>query len=114
MTTPGHRTTGEQVKPTFTTDTDGPDLTLWSKRTLLSEPYPLLCHLLDTAAAADVLWRHRLRPGLRDVLTDAIAPGDPDLALRRFALVAGQHDVGKANAVFQGQTLSTSTVATTL
>ena len=95
----------------FTTDTDGPDLTLWSKRTQLSEPYPLLCHLLDTAAAADVLWRHWLRPGLRDLLTDAIASGDRDLARRRFALVAGLHDVGKANAIFQGQTMASHTEA---
>jgi len=87
-------------------DVDGPDLALWSKRAQQSEPYPLLCHLLDTAAAADVLWRRWLRPGLRDLLADAIAPGDPDLARRRFALVAGLHDVGKANAVFQGQTMA--------
>ncbi len=83
----------------------------WSKPVSLSEPYPLLCHLLDTAAAADVLWRPWLRSGLRDLLTDAIAPGDPDLTRRRFALVAGLHDVGKANAIFQGQTMSRYTEA---
>jgi len=91
----------------LTTDTDGPDLALWSKRAQLSEPYPLLCHLLDTAAAATVLWRNWLRPGLRDLLTEAIAPGNEELATRRFALVAGLHDIGKANAVFQGQTMAT-------
>src|SRR5665647_934287 len=108
VSSPDHRTTGEQM-PTRSTSIDGPDLALWSKRAQRSEPYPLLCHLLDTAAAADVLWRRWLRPGLRDLLTDAIAPGDPDLARRRFALVAGLHDVGKANAVFQGQTFATRT-----
>ena len=87
-------------------DTNVPDLALWSKRAKQSEPYPLLCHLLDTAAAAAVLWRSWLRPGLRDLLTEAIAPGNEDLARRRFALVAGLHDVGKANPVFQGQTMS--------
>ena len=87
-------------------DVDGPDLSLWSKRGHLSAPYPLVCHLLDTAATADVLWRRWLRPGLRDLLTAAIAPGDPDLARRRFAFVAGVHDVGKANPVFQGQTMA--------
>jgi len=110
VSSPDHRTTGEQM-PTRSTSIDGPDLSLWSKRNQLSEPYPLLCHLLDTAAAADVLWRRWLRPGLRDVLTDAIAPGDPDLARRRFAVVAGLHDVGKANPAFQGQTLSSHTEA---
>jgi CRISPR-associated endonuclease/helicase Cas3 len=84
-------------------------LALWSKRAQLSEPYPLLCHLLDTAAAATVLWRNWLRPGLRDLLTEAIAPGNEDLASRRFVLVAGLHDIAKANAVFQGQTMATRT-----
>jgi CRISPR-associated endonuclease/helicase Cas3 len=55
------------------------------------------------------LWRKWLRLGLRDLLTDAIAPGDPDLARRRFALVAGLHDCGKVNALFQGQTFATRT-----
>lgn len=85
------------------------DTQLWAKRQGTGTPYPLLCHLLDTAAAAAVLWDHWLRPGLRELLTAAIAPGNEDLAQRRFAAVAGLHDLGKANAIFQGQTLSPHT-----
>ncbi|NTW39884.1 MAG: CRISPR-associated endonuclease Cas3'', partial [Cellulomonadaceae bacterium] len=79
-----------------------PDLALWGKRAGLSEPYPLLCHLLDTAASAGVLWDRWLRRGLRDLLTSALAPGDPDLARRRMQAVAGLHDLGKASP-WQGQ-----------
>ena len=80
------------------------DLNLWGKQDGLPERYPLLCHMLDTAASAGVLWERWLRPGLRDQLTAALAPGNPDLARRRMMVVAALHDVGKANPVFQGQT----------
>ena len=79
------------------------DLNLWGKQDGLPERYPLLCHLLDTAASAGVLWDRWLRPGLRDQLTVALAPGDPTLARRRMMAVAALHDIGKANPVFQGQ-----------
>lgn len=65
--------------------------------------YPLVCHLLDTSAAAFVLWNQWLRPGLRQLLTEALSPGDSTTARAMFAAVAGLHDVGKANKVFQGQ-----------
>ena len=80
------------------------DLNLWGKQDGLPERYPLLCHLLDTAASAGVLWDRWLRPGLRDQMTAALAPGDPALARRRMMVVAALHDVGKANPVFAGQT----------
>jgi CRISPR-associated endonuclease/helicase Cas3 len=80
------------------------DLNLWGKQDGLPERYPLLCHLLDTAASAGVLWDRWLRPGLRNQLTVALAPGDPALARRRMMTVAALHDIGKANPVFQGQT----------
>ena len=65
--------------------------------------YPLVCHLLDTSAAAFVLWDHWLRPGLRQLLAEALSPNDESQARAVFAAVAGLHDVGKANKVFQGQ-----------
>jgi CRISPR-associated endonuclease/helicase Cas3 len=65
--------------------------------------YPLVCHLLDTSAAAFVLWDHWLRPGLRQLLIEALSPEDESQARAVFAAVAGLHDVGKANKVFQGQ-----------
>lgn len=69
--------------------------------------YDLRCHLLDTTGAAFALWDLWLRPGLRDIITAAVAPGDPDKARRIAAAVAGLHDIGKANPVFQTQSLST-------
>jgi CRISPR-associated endonuclease/helicase Cas3 len=67
------------------------DLNLWGKQDGLPERYPLLCHLLDTAASAGVLWDRWLRPGLRDQLTVALALGDPALARRRMMTVAALH-----------------------
>ncbi len=80
------------------------DTRLWGKQDGLTSPYPLLCHMLDTAASARVLWDRWLRPGLRDLVTGALAPGNPDLARDRMMVVAALHDVGKANPLFQGQT----------
>ena len=68
--------------------------------------YDLRCHLLDTVAAAYALWDLWLRPGLGDKLTAALAPGDPAKARAIAAAVAGLHDIGKANPIFQSQALS--------
>ncbi|WP_166791828.1 CRISPR-associated helicase Cas3' [Cryobacterium frigoriphilum] len=65
--------------------------------------YPLICHLLDTSAAAFVLWDTWLRPGLRELITAAVAPNDEAAARAIFSAIAGLHDVGKANKIFQGQ-----------
>jgi len=86
-----------------------PDLRLWAKRDGLSQPLPLLAHLLSTAACAEVLWDHWLRPGLRDLLTEALAPDDPEKAKRLVMAIAASHDLGKANPVFQTQHYSGST-----
>lgn len=79
---------------------------LWAKTPeALSPAFSPTPHLLDTAAIVEVLVRSWLRPGLRDLLTQAIAPGDADLAVRRVALAAGLHDLGKINPLFQLQQL---------
>ncbi|MBK5237789.1 MAG: CRISPR-associated helicase Cas3' [Actinomycetales bacterium] len=76
---------------------------LWGKLDGLSNSYSLLRHLLDTSASAQVLWDRWLRPGLRTLIADVIAGGDEQAARSLVATVAGLHDVGKANKVFQGQ-----------
>lgn len=83
-----------------------PLLALWGKNSYAgpARPYPLIGHLLDTSATAGLLWDQWLRPGLRDILTEALAPGMPRLARKRAMLAAGLHDLGKINGVFQGQT----------
>lgn len=72
---------------------------LWSKRHGLDEPYPLISHLLDTAASAMVLWDHWLRDGLRELI-EADLGSD---ARAWVAAAAGLHDLGKASPVFAGQ-----------
>jgi CRISPR-associated endonuclease/helicase Cas3 len=75
---------------------------LWSKRHGLEEAYPLISHLLDTAASATALWDHWLRDGLRDLIEDALGPD----ARAWVAAAAGLHDIGKASPVFAGQLLA--------
>ncbi|SDH49980.1 CRISPR-associated helicase/endonuclease Cas3 [Microbacterium sp. 77mftsu3.1] len=69
--------------------------------------YDLRKHLLDTTGAAGAAWDQWLRPGLRDMLTEAFAPGDPTTARAIVMAVAGLHDIGKANPIFQSQSSST-------
>lgn len=75
---------------------------LWSKHHGLDEPYPLVSHLLDTAASATALWDHWLRAGLRELIEDSLGPD----ARAWVAAAAGLHDLGKANPVFAGQLLA--------
>ncbi len=84
-------------------DGECPDLGLWGKLDGSPGRYPLLCHLLDTSAAALEIWDQWLRPGLRALITAAVAPGDEAATRAIFATVAGLHDAGKANKIFQGQ-----------
>lgn len=73
--------------------------TIWAKRHGLDSSYPLIRHLLDTAAIAEQLFYHWLRPGLQEQITQALGAEAP----RIVAAIAGIHDIGKANPLFQGQ-----------
>lgn len=72
---------------------------LWSKHHGLDTPYPLISHLLDTAASATALWDHWIRDGLRDLIAADLGPD----ARAWVAAAAGLHDLGKASPVFAGQ-----------
>ncbi|MBM4026285.1 MAG: CRISPR-associated helicase Cas3' [Planctomycetes bacterium] len=63
-----------------------------------SRYHPLLCHMLDVAAVAGLVWDHHLTAGLRERLTSAL--GVPD-ARTHVLYVAGAHDIGKASPGFQ-------------
>lgn len=93
-------------EPPRTPDCVRADPALWGKMDGPEGRYPLLCHMLDTSAAALVLWDLWLRPGLRQMITAALAPGDEPIARALCAAIAGLHDVGKATKVFQGQLLN--------
>lgn len=72
---------------------------LWAKYSPERGTYPLLCHLLDTACAAELLAEEWLREGLKEFLREELGPRWKQVV----ALSAALHDLGKTNAQFQGQ-----------
>lgn len=79
------------------------DLRLLGKeRGLGGARYPLICHGLDTAAAAILLWRDFVSPGLRARLASVLGLSE-DEASSVLALWASLHDVGKLTPSFQRQ-----------
>lgn len=84
-------------------DSPDVDLELWGKsRGLRGSRYPLICHLLDTAAAAEALWDGYISPGLRRVVAAELGV-DEGRARGLLAYWAGLHDIGKCTAGFQKQ-----------
>ncbi|WP_433347690.1 CRISPR-associated helicase Cas3' [Microtetraspora malaysiensis] len=80
----------------------GIDLALWGKSRGLPSPYPLICHLLDAAAAAEALWDGYLSPGLRAELAASLGVGQAE-ARQLLAYWAALHDIGKCIHCFQEQ-----------
>jgi len=60
--------------------------------------HPLLCHMLDVAAVAGLVWDHNLSARLRQRLECALAVED---ARSLLLFVTGAHDIGKACPSFQ-------------
>ncbi len=61
--------------------------------------HPLICHLLDVAYCAEILW-DRLPASLRRRMASALAMNEKE-AGQLFVLLAGLHDLGKAFPGFQ-------------
>ena len=76
---------------------------VWGK-TLDTEHYPLLAHMLDTVVSADILWDNWLRPGLREVIAQQF--NGESTAKKALLFAAGIHDIGKCGPIFQGQLVS--------
>lgn len=72
-------------------------LSLWGKSNAGGRPTPLLQHLLDAAAVADLFWTSFASPGLRARL-DAATTGRGRSVLRWLCAL---HDLGKATPAFQ-------------
>lgn len=72
---------------------------LWSKQNGLNQAYPLLAHLLDTAAVARALHDYWLRPGLRALIANELG----EQSTKIIQWIAGSHDIGKASPIFQAQ-----------
>ncbi|GGU99276.1 CRISPR-associated helicase/endonuclease Cas3 [Kitasatospora aureofaciens] len=65
-------------------------------------PYPVICHLLDTAAVAGALWDAVLSERVRRRL--AVAMGVAEREAREMVMLwAGLHDIGKISLHFQQQ-----------
>ncbi len=61
--------------------------------------HPLLCHMLDVASVAELVWHHCLNEHLRKRLECALAID----TRTEIAFLAGAHDLGKAAPGFQKQ-----------
>ena len=75
------------------------DARLWGKQRGLPAPYPVICHLIDTAALAGALWDAWVEglPALRGGVG-----GVPLESLRTLVCFwAGLHDIGKVSPSFQ-------------
>ncbi|MZE76784.1 CRISPR-associated endonuclease Cas3'' [Streptomyces xinghaiensis] len=78
------------------------DPRMWGKENGLPRPYPVVCHLLDTAAVFSALWDGLLGERMRQRLADALGlpPGETRAVLSFWA---GLHDLGKITPPFQAQ-----------
>ena len=78
---------------------------IWGKSRGLPDgvTYPLVCHLVDSAATATALWDGYVSAATRGWLADQVGGGDPDLARAWLATAAGLHDLGKATPAFTTQ-----------
>ncbi|PGH46931.1 CRISPR-associated helicase/endonuclease Cas3 [Streptomyces sp. Ru87] len=76
------------------------DCRLWGKHEGLPRPYPLVCHLLDTAAMAGALWDVWFEgPGAERACEET---GKAPQELRQLvSFWAGLHDIGKISPPFQ-------------
>lgn len=73
---------------------------IWGKSKGLEYQYPLVCHLLDTAAAAEAIVDGMLPAGLVKIMAEH--SGVSTMEWRAAARVlAGWHDIGKASCGFQ-------------
>lgn len=80
--------------------TEQPDVrAAWGKARTEQVPHPLVCHAIDTAAVAEVLFPVLLGPQCRDELLAGLEPlGEP---LGWIAVLCGLHDLGKLSPTFQ-------------
>ncbi|MFI8963075.1 CRISPR-associated helicase Cas3' [Streptomyces sp. NPDC053493] len=78
------------------------DCRLWGKQRGLSRPYPVVCHLLDSAAMFRFLWDALLGERTRERVAEALGMSLGE-ARCVVSFWAGLHDLGKITPVFQAQ-----------
>lgn len=77
---------------------------LWAKTGPVDAPetfHPLICHMLDVAAVARVMWTESLSHRQREELTRRLGWDNHADAL--VSWLAGAHDIGKAEPTFQAK-----------
>lgn len=72
---------------------------LWAKKSGLGETYPLLAHMLDSAAIGQFLFENWLNPDVQSHVAKEIGSDASNVV----AWLIGIHDLGKANPLFQYQ-----------
>lgn len=77
-----------------------PDVRMWGKERGLPTVYPLICHLLDTAAIAGGLWDIVLTPQIRERLAEQTGT-TPSQCRELLCFWSGLHDIGKITPPFQ-------------
>lgn len=75
---------------------------LWGKSRGLDEPYPLIAHLIDTAAVAKAVTELVIPASLARVAADWM-DASPEQWSQTAVVLAGWHDIGKASCKFQNQ-----------
>ncbi|MFF3654813.1 CRISPR-associated endonuclease Cas3'' [Streptomyces olivochromogenes] len=78
------------------------DARFWGKEHGLPRPYPVLCHLLDTAGVFGALWDVLLSDQVREKVAGALGLTVAE-ARRVLSFWAGLHDLGKITPPFQAQ-----------
>ncbi|MBD3226732.1 MAG: CRISPR-associated helicase Cas3' [Candidatus Lokiarchaeota archaeon] len=64
--------------------------------------HPLICHLTDVAAVAEIFWKKIFSEYLKSHLNDALF-NDIQLTKRFLIFFSGIHDLGKATPIFQSK-----------
>ncbi|MFB6813581.1 CRISPR-associated endonuclease Cas3'' [Streptomyces sp. NPDC056347] len=76
------------------------DTRLWGKQSKLTQPYPVVCHLIDTGAYFAELWESTVGPFQRARVARELGLSERDAA-RELAFWAALHDVGKISPSYQ-------------
>jgi len=64
--------------------------------------HPLICHLIDVAAVAEIFWEEIFSEYLKTQISRSLF-NDPEKTKRWITFLAGIHDLGKATPIFQSR-----------
>lgn len=82
------------------------NLLLWAKKSDDSDDhYPLLFHMLDTAAVCGEIWDMCLQKSAQQFMSKELAV-PPESAMQWVSFLAGLHDIGKASPGFQSKSVA--------